>query len=287
LLPNPFYVKLEGDSVGAVLGHIRDNLSTFRGFLLALILILFIARKPVTRVFALCALAIIVLLVSPHDMPMNYADRYIFQVYLPVVLLFLIAEHITKIARIAVVIVAVFLVALSPSEMTYGVKYFPSMLRAHVDIGKRLAPFARNHTMLAGDVGVIPYYSDWVTYDFAGLATGDIARHGLDATSLEQRRPDLIILYNAKPGPGLLFDHSWVGPEPAASRIVQYIRDSGEYAYAASSRANHFYLVEFVRKDTPQFGQIVATLQQNDATSETTGLSIKDLLLQRYVPWSN
>ncbi|HTV08138.1 MAG TPA: hypothetical protein VMD97_03735 [Candidatus Aquilonibacter sp.] len=286
LLPNPFYVKVDHDSVRAVLDHIADNFSMFRGFLLVLILILCIARKPVTRVFTLCALALIVLLVFPHNMPMNYADRYIFQVSLPVVLLFLIAEDVTEMARVATVIVAVFLVALSPAEMIYGVRYFPSMLRAHVDIGKRLAPFAANHTILAGDVGVIPYYSDWVTYDFAGLATGSIARHGLDEASLERMRPDLIILYNAKPGPGLLVDHSWVGPEPAASTIVQYIRDSGDYVYAASSRANHFYLVEFVRKDTPQFAQIVATLQQNSAASDTASFSIKDLLLQRYVPWS-
>ena len=286
LLPNPFYVKVDHDSLGVVLAHVRDNLSVFRGFLLALILVLCVARKPVTRVFAVCALALLVLLVFPHDMPMNYADRYIFQVSLPVVLLFLIAEDITEMARIAAATVAVFLVALSPAEMVYGVKYFPSMVHAHVDIGKRLAPFAANHTMLAGDVGVIPYYSDWVTYDFTGLATGSIARHGVDAASLAQMRPDLIILYNAKPGPELLVDHSWVGPEPAASTIRQYIRDSGEYEYAASSRANHFYLVEFVRKDTPQFAQIVATLQQNGVDSERAKLSFKDLLLQRYVPWS-
>jgi hypothetical protein len=218
---------------------------------------------------------------------MNYADRYIFQVSLPVILLFLITEQITDRARVAALIAAVFLVALSPSEMIYGVRYFPSILRAHVDIGKRLAPFANNHTMLAGDVGVIPYYSGWVTYDLAGLATGRIARYGLDARSLEQMRPDVIVLYNAKPGPGLLADHSWVGPQPAGDKIVQYIRDSGDYVYAASSRANHFYLVEFVRKDTPQFNEIVATLQQNDVASERTDLSIKDLLLQRYVPWAN
>lgn len=286
LLPNPFYVKVEHESFFAFRGHLIENFADFRGFLLALILILLLARKSVTRVFTLCALAIIVFLLAPHHMPMNYGDRYVFQISLPVVLLFVITENVMEMARVAAVTVAVFLVALSPSEMISGVKYFTSMVHAHVDIGKRLAPFAGNHTMLAGDVGVIPYYSDWVAYDFAGLATGSIARYGVNAASLERMNPDLIILYNAKPGAGLLTDHSWAGPEPAASTIVDYIRDSGKYEYAASSHAKDFYLVEFVRKDTPQFDQIVATLRENEVESERAKLSIKDLLLQRYVPWS-
>jgi hypothetical protein len=98
--------------------------------------------------------------------------------------------------------------------------------------------------------------------------------------------PDLIILYNAKPGPGLLEDHSWSGPEPAASNIVQFIRESREYEYAGASRANNFYLVEFLRKDTPQRDQLLAAIQANTQNSENTNFSFRSLLLQHYVPWT-
>jgi hypothetical protein len=149
-----------------------------------------------------------------------------------------------------------------------------------------LAPFAAGHTLIAGDVGGIPFYSNWQSYDFAGLGTNSIAQHGLTVPTLESLHPDLIILYDAKPGPGLLEDGSWSGdPEPNVRPIIQYIWQSGDYQYAGSAKSHSFYLVEFLRKDTLQHDAILATLQENTLTS-TTGISLKSLLLQRYLPSS-
>jgi hypothetical protein len=286
LLPNPFYVKVAHQPLRDLLGELTTNLAQFKGYFFAIALIAFLAKKSVTRIFALCSILLLLLLFAPHEMAMNYADRFYVQLTLPIFLVFLIAEDIPRISRFAATIAALFLLAFSPSDILRQIKYPANIARAHFDLGKRLAPFAANHTLIAGDVGGIPYYSNWFSYDFLGLATNNIAQHGLSDATLEQMHPDLIILYNEKPGPGLLEDGSWVGgPERTGRALVQYITQSGDYQYAGSSKSNGFYLVEFLRKDTPQHDQILATLQQNTVTS-TTELSLKSLLLQKDLPSS-
>jgi arabinofuranosyltransferase len=287
LLPNPFYVKVAHQPLRDLLGEMATNAAQFKGYFFAVALIALLAKKSVTRVFALCAFLLLLLLFAPHEMAMNYADRFYVQLTLPILLIFLIAEDIPRLSRFAATIAALFLLALSPTDLLKQIKYPANIARAHFDLGKRLAPFAANHTLIAGDVGGIPFYSNWFSYDFLGLATNSIAQHGLSVATLNQMHPDLIILYNEKSGPGLLQDGSWVGgPESTGRAIVQYINQSGEYQYAGSAKSNGFYLVEFLRKDTPQHDQILSTLQQNTLTS-ATDLSLKRLLLQKYLPSSH
>jgi hypothetical protein len=64
------------------------------------------------------------------------------------------------------------------------------------------------------------------------------------------------------------------------------MRQSNDYRYAGAARCDGFYLVSFLRNDTPQHDQILAALQQNTQVSATTNFSLKSLLFQRYVPWS-
>jgi hypothetical protein len=263
------------------------NAAQFKGYFFAVVLIALLAKKSITRVFALCSFLLLLLLFAPHEMAMNYADRFYVQLTLPILLIFLIAEDIPRVSRFAATIAALFLLAVSPTELLRQLKYPANIARAHFDLGKRLAPFAAGHTLIAGDVGAIPFYSNWFTYDFLGLATNSIAQHGVSVATLQQMHPDLIILYNQNPGPGLLTNGSWVGdPERTGRALVQYLNQSGEYQYAGSAKSNGFYLVEFLRKDTPQHDQILSTLQQNTLTS-ATDLSLKRLLLQKYLPSSH
>jgi hypothetical protein len=287
LLPNPFYVKVAHQPLRDLLGELLTNAAQFKGYFFAVVLIALLAKKSITRVFALCSFLLLLLLFAPHEMAMNYADRFYVQLTLPILLIFLIAEDIPRVSRFAATIAALFLLAVSPTELLRQLKYPANIARAHFDLGKRLAPFAAGHTLIAGDVGAIPFYSNWFTYDFLGLATNSIAQHGVSVATLQQMHPDLIILYNQNPGPGLLTNGSWVGdPERTGRALVQYLNQSSEYQYAGSAKSNGFYLVEFLRKDTPQHDQILSTLQQNTLTS-ATDLSLKRLLLQKYLPSSH
>ena len=286
LFPNPFYVKVTHDSLRNLIGEMFNNVAQYKGYFLALALSFWVSKNTVTRVFATCSLLLMLLLFAPHEMAMNYGDRYYVQLTLPILFFFLIADNIPRSSRLALVITALFVLACTPADILRFAKYPGSLARAHFNRGHRLAPYAQDHTMIAPDVGGLPYYSNWFTYDFLGLGTQSIAVNGVTVDSLKQMHPDLIVLYNQSPGPALLHNGSWVGGTEATGRaLVQYINQSGQYQYAASSDSDGFYLVEFLRKDTPQHDQILATLQQNEATS-LVPLSLKRLLLQEYLPSS-
>jgi arabinofuranosyltransferase len=284
MLPNPFYVKVDHHSLRNLLRLEFVNLATYKGYILAVLLVSLVSRNVVTRVFALCSVFLMTGLFAPHLLAMNYADRFYLQTTLPIILIFFIVEDVARVSRLALAVAVLFIAAYSPSDWLLQLKYPANIKRAHIDLGKRLAPFSSTHTLLAGDVGAIPYYSNWFCFDSIGLGTSSIAQHPLTVDQLRIMNPDLVIVYNENPGPGLLHDGSWVGdPKPTGITIRNYLNASGEYDYAGSSRSNAFYLVSFLRKDAPQHDAILATLQQNsDAPFHEP--SLKDILLQRYLP---
>ena len=286
LFPNPFYVKVAHQTLRDALFQLAENLSTYKGYVAAMLLAGLLSRKITSRVFAWSAVALVVVLFAPHDMAMNYADRFYVQLALPVVLIFLLLEDTVRLARLSALAAASLMFAFPPHEIVERLKYPANIARAHEDIGHRLAPFAANHTLLAADVGMIPYYSGWFTYDYLGLATNSIAQHGVTVSGLYAIHPDLVIVYSAAPGAGLLDGRSWIGGTQETGRaIVQYINQTQAFDYAGSSKSNGFYLVSFLRKDTPDHDAILKTLQENTQTSQVNA-SWKDILLQRPFPAS-
>jgi arabinofuranosyltransferase len=285
LLPNPSYVKLAPERWSAVASQVLYNFSESKGYFLLLFLVALVARKPCTRIFAIAGLALLLLLYAPHAMHMNYADRFYFQVAFPILLFFLIAEDVHRIAPTASIVVLVGLFAASIDELRPRLVYFPALIQSNLELGRGLAPFASNHTLFTGDAGAIPYYSNWISYDPFGLATYSIARAGVTLPLMRQLHPDLIFIESEDPGPGVLQQLTSAGEGPVWVAPLTYIRQSGEYDYVGDSDFRGEYLVEFLRKDTPQYAQIAAVLRQNTASSAGSRITLHDLLLQKYVPW--
>jgi hypothetical protein len=89
----------------------------------------------------------------------------------------------------AAIAAGIFFLAVSPSTVLEEITYFPILLRAHVDLGTRLAPFAQGHTLITGETGALPYYSNWVTYDFLGLGTNRLSPATLTVSELRAHSP--------------------------------------------------------------------------------------------------
>jgi hypothetical protein len=198
-----------------------------------------------------------------------------------VLLFFVIAEDVVRIGRLTGILVLYMVMCVTPSDVTELLPYFPYLQRAHMDLGKRLSPFARNHTLMLGDAGAVPYYSNWVSYDFLGLCTSSVAKNGMTEDFLRTIHPDLILVYSSHPGPTV---ETLKGD--SQELVVQYARESGDYDYAGESRWQNFYLVEFLRKDTPDREAILRALHENTVLSSQTSFSTRKLFLQEYVPWS-
>lgn len=287
LLPNPYYFKLATVPWVVIRSSLLDNLSESKGYFLVLILIAVLARKSYTRVFALTGIVLLLLLYAPHMMDMNYADRFYFQVAFPFLLFFLIAEDLAPIARVAAVVAAISLFSITVPFLRMELKYFPYWNWSDIDLGKQIAPFAANHTLITADGGAIPYYSNWTCYDIQGLGNYRIAKETVTVPLLQELHPDLMLLESFEPGPGVLNDGGLRSTPPHLRAEIAYILQSGAYDYVGDSDYLHIYNVEFLRKDTPQHDEIVRALQRNMRTSAAARLAMKDLILQRYVQWSD
>ena len=145
LLPNPFYVKLGPNSWRSLLSHLALNLTQSKAYFLTLILVLLLARKLPTRVFALCALLLLLLLFAPYRVAMNYSDRFYFQLTFPILLFFIITEDVAPISRLATLIAVLSLVGINDIYLTSNLTYFADFKSANIDLGRRLAPFAPGH----------------------------------------------------------------------------------------------------------------------------------------------
>ena len=279
LLPNPFYVKVAHASVA----NLAANLGKSKEYLLTLVLVLILARKTTTKVFAGCSLLLMLALFEPREMPMNYCDRFYFQMVFPIVILFFLAESVDRLARIAAFTGGLFLAGVGLGWLPYSLAYFPYLESAHLDLGRRLAPFAKDHTLLIGDAGAVPYYSNWVTYDFLGLCTNVVAQEGVTPAFLQRIQPDLVVLYSTHAGPQV--EDGPADPKSPGHIVLQYTQDSNRYEYAGAARWKEFYLVEFLKKDTPNHDAVLQALQANTESSAAMHLSMEKLLEQQYVPW--
>jgi hypothetical protein len=284
LLPNPYYLKFAHLPWWRTRTILLNNLNEQKGYFLVLILIAGLARQFYTRSFAVCGILLLLLIYAPHDMQMNYADRFYFQVSFPILLFFLIAEDLVPMTRVAVVVATTFVFSISLPYLVTGLSYFPFRTQADIDLAKRLAPFAKNHSMLTPNAGAIPYYSNWTAYDFFGLGTYRIGPDKLTKSLLKELHPDLILVESTQPN---LKDFWTLGSYPNKYVEIEFLRESSEYEYVGESGCQEIYNVEFLRKDTPQHDEIVRALQENMRTSSQSNLSLKDLLLQRYVRWSD
>jgi hypothetical protein len=95
--------------------------------------------------------------------------------------------------------------------------------------------------------------------------------------------PDLILVESTHPGMGVLQEPTYSSKQTE----IDYIQQSGEYDYVGESGAPWLYNVEFLRKDTPQHDEIVRALRENMRSSANSKVTLKDILLQRYVRWSD
>jgi hypothetical protein len=285
LLPNPYYFKL-GHSTGVeIRSSFLENLTDFKGYILVLVLIAALAQRFYTRIFAVGGTLLLLSVYAPHIVDVNYADRFYFQVVFPLLLLFLMTEDLARMARAAAVVATLCLFSINLPFLVDALLILPYWIPSDIDLGRQLAPFAGNHTLLTGDGGAIPYYSNWTVYDYQGLGTYGTAKNGLSVATLRQLNPDLLLIEGVTPGPAVLDEAPQVGTRSRTRAEIAFLRQSADYECVGASDYQNIYLVEFLRKDTPQHDKILRALERNTQTSAAARWSFKDLLLQRYVLW--
>jgi hypothetical protein len=197
---------------------------------------------------------------------MTYADRFPFQIFFP---LFLLATQVIeykqwyKLALIGTAFAGIALSDLSRfrDEARWYAEYFPRLIQSHKQLALALRPFTeRNYSLAVQDAGIIPYYSDWHSFDLVGLTDVELAHGGLTAPYLEARQPDLILSYGSRVPtpddlpPGVLGDfirtHSY--------ELVGYTKWQPSY-----------YLVIYLKKGLPDRDALVRAISKVQAASDS------------------
>jgi len=271
LLPNPYYLKLAPSAGSSTWGEIRsyliENLTEAKGYFLVLSLICAFARLRYTRIFALSGILLLLLLYAPHAMQMTYAERFYFQVAFPLLLFFLMTEDLPQIARMAAVAAAVCLFSVNFQFLRNGPRLFQFGVQSDIGLGRRLAPFAGNHTLLAGSSGAVPYYSNWTAYDFYGLGTYRIVHDGIGTPMLQELHPDLILIDGTESGLEAASAASTRGINSDRDVEIDFVLHSGEYDNVGATGTHGIGPLEFLRKTTPDHDRIARALQQLPQTS--------------------
>jgi hypothetical protein len=177
-LPNTFYLK---SVTGFSWQGIRHNmLEGVFYFLIAAGLCVVVPNRSLL-LLALTSAAVFTLAYAPSSLMMNYADRFAFQVFFPV---FLLATQVVKPEqwhRLVLIGGAVAAYACCHwttlrQEAAWYADYFPKLIQSHKNLGVALSGFKdRHYSLMTPDAGVLPYYSEWKSYDSTGLADTYIA----------------------------------------------------------------------------------------------------------------
>ena len=213
--PNPFYMK----TVKYYSLNILDSLKSSYFFWIPTVILLALTKRKSAFIWFVLSLGIWVFLYSPSVLFMNYAARFPFQIFFPLLLsavvsagLYISNPDISQLRKISIIAVCLFSVVLwghksyqEKNELFYLIKYSTSSDASHKPLALELNKFNPLRIML-GDVGIFGYFSKSHIIDLAGLAHKKIARQSLTLDMMKAESPDLIFLYAQKRDPADILD---------------------------------------------------------------------------------
>lgn len=207
LLPLPFYHK-SVTKINRVFTLLFNTYASWQ-YILSSILVAVILRKDKLFLYLSCiTFFLFFFLYAPAILAMNYADRFSFQLFFPLILFAFIKIDVQSIVTQAKLkYIAFFLVLLTFSEGIYNnwivemasIKQnaltsftFP---RAHYALAKHInRTKIKDLKVLFGDAGIFPYYANVETIDAYGLADNFLSRNRLSEIYFNKINPDIILI---------------------------------------------------------------------------------------------
>lgn len=280
LLPNTFYVK---SSQGFDIHRVVFN--TFTSIRYWSVVLLFIIIKDKSyRILLATGIVINFIFYGGSDLLMNFADRFPFQIFAP----FYLAAFIYIKDKYNFFIVSVLIAFLlgniiqKDNLLDYG-KSYPRLRQAHGELGVALSKYKNeNLSLMLGDAGLIPYYSEWYVYDFIGLANGHVAHNGMSFEYLQKANPDLILLYSSSGAEKRAgFDHIH-----AQDLIETYISKRKSYTFVGAVKLDDsFFLLAFLKSDLKKFNEIRYSIKSVEEKSLNFKIDKRKYISQHYLTY--
>lgn len=276
LLPNPYYVK----NIYSM-AHAMNAFGRSIPIIIVLMILASLLQDKIFSLFTISSLIIFSFAYAPSQLLMNFADRFRFQIFFPLILF----SAVSLKRKYQLLIVPLFLICFWPMYADFNyfswLKYYgPVLNRAYKDLGLRLSQFKdRNYTFLLGDAGVLPYYSEWKCYDSLGLTDKKAAQEGLTGSRLKYLSPELICLHSQTPNEtGLMKD-------PNQYSILHYLKNSRQYVMAGGFRVFNYYVLFYLKKNIASFDEIKKEIEDHQTKVKYlySRITLNNILLQKYI----
>lgn len=219
LFPNSFYIKFGNLARG--MAWLLDTIGTLAGALTIILLFLPSSKRKSqikigTKSYFILFVCFGILAYPMSNLTMNYMGRFIFH-FMPVIILSLIFSlcALSKKRDMAdsrgngqkaLMIIFFAMFCIFPQfhndelEMPRLGLYESHLAYSHLALATALNEAdipEEDKTLALGDAGIIPYYSEWFTYDYVGLNNEFIAHNKSQRTEyINNAQPTVLILYS-------------------------------------------------------------------------------------------
>ncbi len=223
--PNTYYAKSSSKTFVSILKNSRSNLSSSLPWVFMTFLCFDFNKKISKDIFNSILkygpFFVIYFLYLQSALAMNYADRFWFQLFWPLIIYFIannknifivsisfikkIIFNPKKIKKLLLVLISS-IWAIKSVSLAYVkdpddtpirlVSSFGRIVRSRAVLGKEIDRILPNDVKIViGDAGLLGYYANRQAYDYLKLGTKEIAKNGLTQKFLEKANPDVFILY--------------------------------------------------------------------------------------------
>lgn len=203
LFPLPFYQKSVKSSAG-IISIIINSFSALH-YIVCLLVFTVIFRKNAFFVYlSTLVLCLFYFVYGTSLLSMNFADRFSYQLFFPVLLFGIISiSNVAETDKIKIKYCAYFLVCFVFAKGAYSThsRNFSTIHdnmfsgyyynKTHLNIAKQLRKLNQpNIKIFCNEAGIIPYYSNVTYYDPEGLADNYLSKHILTKEFIEKIQPD-------------------------------------------------------------------------------------------------
>jgi len=216
LLPLPFMVKSDAPRIAHLI--VADSISDCVIWTLFALPVLAVALRGHLHDTRNRAVLLSVLIVPSLFYLMMRLDQNVgqrFFIYFPIGIALLVAMNWQSVAArrrwlLRVSFIA-WLVLICPLAIRYDHGSWGGQLTSRKAIALELATLPHG-TLLTSEAGIVPYYSQWTSYDSWGLNTAQFSDHLIQPTEVVSLQPDIIQLHTGDRGLDCVAQKNWETP---------------------------------------------------------------------------
>lgn len=277
-LPNTFYIKSTNPiDYKDVIHYMISHYHYFVASLIAFILV----RDKNFRILITMVVILNIFLYGASDLQMNYGERFPFQTFTPVLLaaFFLLNQR----SAFLLLIPLIFITGQQVTDiktLSALATYYPRAIESHAKLGLALSAYKNERlTLMVGDAGMIPYYSEWESYDSIGLANVYLGHNDMTMKYMESVSPDLIIMYGSSPSEADVKAGKYNQDE-----IYKYINETQKYSFEGAIKANdNYFILAYLRKDIAEYERISKEIKALEYETSVYEISWSKLMTLGYL----